>query len=136
MFLMKSINKITIILSTLFLFTITACGGGDKKENVDQTGPEYTSAYICPMHCEGSGSTEPGKCPVCDMDYKANPDHIKGSEKAEKAAYACPMHAEITGNDGDSCSVCHMALKPIGEEGHDGHDHDNHEGHDHGGHDH
>lgn len=30
-------------------------------EEVDKTGPEYTSAYVCPMHCEGSGSEEPGK---------------------------------------------------------------------------
>lgn len=37
----------------------------------DMSGPEYTSAYICPMHCEGSGSDAPGKCPVCGMDYVA-----------------------------------------------------------------
>ena len=47
---------------------------GDAEEEVDQTGPEYTSAYVCPMHCEGSGSDEPGKCPVCGMDYIANED--------------------------------------------------------------
>ncbi len=41
-------------------------------EAVDMTGPEYTSAYICSMHCEGSGSAEPGKCPKCGMDYVAN----------------------------------------------------------------
>ena len=40
-------------------------------------GPEYTSAYVCPMHCEGSGSDKPGKCPVCGMDYVANADHVK-----------------------------------------------------------
>ncbi|WNJ16450.1 heavy metal-binding domain-containing protein [Pontibacter sp. G13] len=37
-----------------------------------KTGKEYTSAYICPMHCAGSGSDEPGTCPVCGMDYVAN----------------------------------------------------------------
>jgi len=41
----------------------------------DKSGPEYTSAYVCPMHCKGSGSDQPGKCPVCGMDYVANPDH-------------------------------------------------------------
>ena len=40
----------------------------------DQSGKEFTSAYVCPMHCEGSGSDEPGQCPVCEMDYKENPD--------------------------------------------------------------
>lgn len=44
------------------------------EEMVDKTGPEYTSAYVCPMHCEGSGSKGPGKCPVCDMDYVMNED--------------------------------------------------------------
>ena len=43
-------------------------------EATDKSGPEYTSAYVCPMHCEGSGSDEPGKCPVCGMDYVANED--------------------------------------------------------------
>lgn len=46
----------------------------DKSETVDKSGPEYTSAYICPMHCKGSGSEKPGKCPVCGMDYVANED--------------------------------------------------------------
>ncbi len=26
--------------------------------------------YQCPMHCEGSGSNQPGKCPVCGMELK------------------------------------------------------------------
>ncbi|MFZ1749287.1 MAG: heavy metal-binding domain-containing protein [Saprospiraceae bacterium] len=38
-------------------------------------GIEYTSAFICPMHCAGSGSAEAGKCPACGMDYVANADH-------------------------------------------------------------
>ncbi len=41
------------------------------EESAEQ-GPEYTSAYICPMHCAGSGSNEPGKCPVCGMEYVKN----------------------------------------------------------------
>ncbi|MEZ4982388.1 MAG: heavy metal-binding domain-containing protein [Saprospiraceae bacterium] len=41
-------------------------------DEVDMTGPEYTSAYVCPMHCAGSGSAEPGTCPACGMDYVAN----------------------------------------------------------------
>ena len=51
---------------------------GDGEEAVDKTGPEYTSAYVCPMHCEGSGSEEPGKCPVCGMEYVANADDSDG----------------------------------------------------------
>ena len=40
-------------------------------------GKEYTSAYVCPMHCKDSGSEEPGKCPVCGMSYVAQADHVK-----------------------------------------------------------
>ena len=57
-------------------FALSSCGGGD---NGSQEGKEYTSAYICPMHCEDSGSAEAGKCPTCGMDYKENTDH-KGEE--------------------------------------------------------
>lgn len=56
---------------------------------VDSTGPEFTSAYICPMHCKGSGSDVAGTCPVCGMDYVMNPaqgegtDHMEGAEGHE-----------------------------------------------------
>ena len=69
--------------------SITSCGNSGKKaatestttetmttekaeKTVDKNGKEYTSAYVCPMHCKGSGSDKPGKCPVCNMDYVAN----------------------------------------------------------------
>lgn len=42
------------------------------EEKTEKTGPEYTSAYICPMHCKGSGSDKPGICPACGMDYVLN----------------------------------------------------------------
>ncbi len=38
-------------------------------------GKEFTSKYICPMHCKGSGSDTPGVCPVCGMEYVENPDY-------------------------------------------------------------
>ncbi len=38
-------------------------------------GKEFTSKYICPMHCKGSGSDKPGTCPVCGMEYILNPDY-------------------------------------------------------------
>ena len=60
--------------------TLTSCGNksnnSTKTEQTEKQGKEYTSAaYVCPMHCEGSGSEEPGKCPVCDMAYVENKDH-------------------------------------------------------------
>lgn len=70
----------------IFAMTIfaTSCGShdhdGDRHEQheeqdadaMDKTGKEYTSAYICPMHCKDSGSDAEGKCPVCGMDYIKN----------------------------------------------------------------
>nr|WP_297783148.1 heavy metal-binding domain-containing protein [uncultured Allomuricauda sp.] len=46
----------------------------DNMETAGMQGMEYTSKYICPMHCEGSGSDEEGKCPVCGMTYVLNED--------------------------------------------------------------
>jgi hypothetical protein len=46
----------------------------------DESGPEYTSAYICPMHCKGSGSAEPGTCPVCGMDLVMNENAKKADD--------------------------------------------------------
>lgn len=68
------IFKIVLVSMTLFIgaFALSSCGGGDHSH--DNTGMEYTAAYICPMHCEGSGSDEAGTCPVCNMDYVANED--------------------------------------------------------------
>lgn len=96
---MKSVNIQLALLMALGLF-LAACGGNDANsagesgaateqmeahhdhdhdhsgEATDAAaqGKEYTSAYVCPMHCKGSGSEEPGKCPVCGMDYVARAD--------------------------------------------------------------
>ena len=80
---MKLTRSIFTILSLALL--ATACGPTNKQESsannpngvgtMQKLGPEFTSAYICPMHCEGSGSDKPGKCLVCDMDYRPNPDY-------------------------------------------------------------
>lgn len=45
---------------------------GEESSSVDKTGKEYTSAYVCPMRCEGSGSESPGNCPKCKMVYVEN----------------------------------------------------------------
>lgn len=49
--------------------SVVSCGSS-ATENV-----AYTAAYVCPMHCEGSGSEEMGTCPACGMDYVMNEDH-------------------------------------------------------------
>ena len=55
----------------------------EQTETVEELGKEYTSAYVCPMHCEGSGSEEEGTCPKCGMAYVANEDHVKDGHTHE-----------------------------------------------------
>ena len=68
---MKSILlKTTLILA--IVGSMSACSSNTNTETEQHTGKEYTSAYICPMHCEGSGSDTAGLCPTCGMDYVKN----------------------------------------------------------------
>ena len=73
--------KIAFLSLSLLATSIgfTACGGGSAA--ADKQGKEYTSEYVCPMHCEGSGSDKMGTCPVCGMDYVAKADHEKDGHK-------------------------------------------------------
>ncbi len=50
---------------------------------VDLNSKEYASAFVCPMHCKGSGSDVAGKCPACGMDYVASADLDSDSEEGE-----------------------------------------------------
>lgn len=61
---------LTILL--LVVASSSAMIGCLNKHNHDHNTPEYTSAYVCPMHCDGSGSDSAGTCPVCGMDYVKN----------------------------------------------------------------
>ena len=56
----------------------------DETHTAHGEDPAYTSAYVCPMHCEGSGSPEAGKCPVCGMTYVAQADHVKDGHDHEE----------------------------------------------------
>ena len=82
LFFLVAITGITI--------SMTSCGNKSKSDtsktevnsdNSTKIGKEYSSAYVCPMHCEGSGSDKEGKCPVCKMDYVKNKDHSADGHK-------------------------------------------------------
>ncbi|MCB9256785.1 MAG: hypothetical protein H6579_06630 [Chitinophagales bacterium] len=78
-------SKITYLLIVLLSmdFLLSSCNSNSTEQNTEENlevgieestelGKEYTSAYVCPMHCEGSGSETPGNCPVCNMEYQEN----------------------------------------------------------------
>lgn len=85
---MKMLKSLSFLLIPVFLaFALVACNNESNATQTDQSkestdregdakqGKEYTAAYVCPMHCEGSGSDSPGTCPVCGMDYVKNEKH-------------------------------------------------------------
>lgn len=75
---------------TILALSFAACGGDHQHEHGDATegsttpteakahgeGKEYTSTYVCPMHCAGSGSDQAGVCPACNMDYVLQTEHV------------------------------------------------------------
>ena len=52
----------------------------ELSDSMLKDGPEYTSKYVCPMHCKGSGSDSEGKCPVCGMTYVLNENYNEAVE--------------------------------------------------------
>ncbi len=104
-------NSIFLILLCFVLgLAMTSCKSDTKQpvntettpQPAERKGKEFTSAYICPMYCTGSGSKKPGKCSVCRMDYVAN-DKIK----------------KPNGHEGHDHGHDH-------DHSHDGHDHSGH----------
>lgn len=109
---------LSLLAIACFSICMVSCGNkaktnSDATEVADKTGKEYASAFVCPMHCKGSGSDKAGKCPTCKMDYVANKDY--------KAQGDHDGHDHGHDHDGHD---------------HHGHDHGDHDGHDHDGHDH
>lgn len=90
---MKNIFIALALLLSVSL--LPACNSNTTEQKADDTHTEHSAAtdstqqlaYVCPMRCEGSGSDQPGKCKVCDMDLVKNPDH-KGHAATDSAGQA------------------------------------------------
>ncbi|MDF1697454.1 MAG: heavy metal-binding domain-containing protein [Saprospiraceae bacterium] len=111
---------LSLMALVCFSISIVSCGNksktgseGTKSEVVDKTGKEYVSAYICPMHCKGSGSDKNGVCPVCGMDYVKNKNYKGTAHDHDGHDHEGHDHGDHDGHN------------------HDGHDHGDHEGHNH-----
>ena len=69
---MKNIKSIKLSFAFLFLLLCSCSINLSNNDNEKHSSKEYNSIYVCPMHCEGSGSDSSGTCPKCKMDYVKN----------------------------------------------------------------
>lgn len=82
---MKTVKTILGVLVMALMLSTVSCKDAKKEDSTTKTEQvekkEQDSAYVCPMHCEGSGSEEEGECPKCGMDYVKNEDHNANGHK-------------------------------------------------------
>ena len=82
---MKKVKTIFGLMALSILLTTVSCKDAKKEDSTVKTEQsekkELASVYVCPMHCEGSGSEKEGKCPKCEMDYVKNTDHNANGHK-------------------------------------------------------
>jgi len=82
---MKKVKSILGVLVLGLMLVTVSCKDAKKEEVTTKTEQvekkEHDSAYVCPMHCEGSGSDAEGECPICSMDYVKNEDHNSNGHK-------------------------------------------------------
>lgn len=84
---MKNFKSILVAMMVVVSVSMMSCKD-NKKETVTEAettlenqGKEYTSAYVCPMHCEDSGSDKEGTCGTCGMTLVKNEDHKSDGHK-------------------------------------------------------
>ena len=82
---MKKAKTILGVLVLSVVLIAVSCKDAKKENATTKTEQaekkEYASAYVCPMHCEGSGSGTPDECPKCGMAYVKNEAHNKDNHK-------------------------------------------------------
>lgn len=82
---MKKLKTILIAMVVMGTLTMVSCkdSKSETKAATAQEGTEYTSAYVCPMHCTDSGSDTEGTCATCGMAYVKNEDHTSNGHTHE-----------------------------------------------------
>ena len=77
-------TNLSVLVLSVMLVTVS-CKDAKKDDTTTKTEQsekkEYASAYVCPMHCEGSGSDKEGKCPKCEMNYVKNENYNSNEHK-------------------------------------------------------
>ncbi|WP_299215438.1 heavy metal-binding domain-containing protein [uncultured Dokdonia sp.] len=74
---MKLFKSILIAIAVITSVTMLSCKETktETKTTTEKLGKEYTSTYVCPMHCKDSGSDTEGTCDTCGMTLVKNEDH-------------------------------------------------------------
>ena len=81
-----------------------------KETKEEKPKGKGTSAFYCPMHCEGDKTYDkPGDCPVCGMDL-VEEQNLSATTSHQ---WTCPMHPEIVKDEAGACPICGMALVPM-----------------------
>ena len=87
---MKNFKLILVAMVVIAAVTMVSCKETKEETNTEtkvettaKQGKEYTSAYVCPMHCENSGSEKAGNCGACGMGLAKNEDHNANGHKHE-----------------------------------------------------
>ena len=84
---MKNFKSILVAMILITSVAMVSCKDNKTKTKAEITtekqGAEYTSAYVCPMHCKDSGSDKEGKCGTCGMTLVKNEDHKVNGHKHE-----------------------------------------------------
>ena len=84
---MKNFKSILVAMMVVASVSMVSCKDNKKEveteveTNAENQGKEYTSAYVCPMHCEDSGSDKEGTCGTCGMTLVKNEDHKSDGHK-------------------------------------------------------
>ena len=76
-------------------FTISGCGHSSNDSQAEEEATEEVHEHEADTHEHEGESTD---------------------EINEEVVYACPMHPEETGKEGDTCSICKMALVKVEKE--------------------
>lgn len=88
--------KIKLSLIILFFIVSNSCNNGteivskkriesknlvsqvdnsSKQSKTIEEDDDFVAKYICPNHCNGSGSNDKGTCKICGMDLIENLDY-------------------------------------------------------------
>ena len=95
--------KKIIILSFVFLMSVTVLNAQEKAGKKDTTVHVSLYSYACSMH-PNFISNKPGKCPQCGMDM--NLSSKEQMKRKVTKTYTCPVDAGVVSTQPGKCPKC------------------------------